>query len=402
MRYKIYFALLLTSIFLGGILAATGHDGLAIGAMGAAAVVAALLYRSAVKPMEAVRNGMDLLRSQDFASRLRYVGQADADRAVELFNGMMQAMKTERLRNLEQNAFLSKLVEASPMGIAVCDMDRNIIETNPAFRVLEYDGLGEALEHLEEGHQATVRAPGGEILRLSRMFFMDRGFKRIFFLVELLTDEIMKAETAMFHKIVRTMGHEVNNTLGGVVSMLESLAEMHADDMFVVEAIGSCRASCLALRDFVKAYSDIVKLPEASLSEINPRELLHGIEGFLKAMCAPGITLEIDASEANPIMADAMLLERVIVNAVKNSVESIGAGQGTVKILAAGKRIEIIDNGPGIKPENASNVFTPFFSTKNADRGLGLMLISDILRKHKARYSLSTRPDGLTALTMEF
>lgn len=103
-----------------------------------------------------------------------------------------------------------------------------------------------------------------------------------------------------------------------------------------------------------------------------------------------------------PVSADTTLLERVLVNAVKNSVESIGKAEGHIIIRSAGRVIEIIDNGAGISPENASRIFTPFFSTKQPDRGLGLMLIADILRKHKADFILATGDDGLTRLRIEF
>ena len=66
------------------------------------------------------------------------------------------------------------------------------------------------------------------------------------------------------------------------------------------------------------------------------------------------------------------------------------------------EKLEIVDDGRGISPENAANIFTPFFSTKRAERGLGLMLISDILRKHKAEFSLATGNDGLTRFSIIF
>lgn len=83
--------------------------------------------------MNAIRSGMDLLRCQDFASRLRKVGQKDADEVVALYNSVMSNMKAERLKNLEQDSFLSKLIEASPMGIAICKLDGSI-ETKNGFQ----------------------------------------------------------------------------------------------------------------------------------------------------------------------------------------------------------------------------------------------------------------------------
>lgn len=61
---------------------------------------------------------MELLKEQDFSSRLRKVNQADADRIVDVFNRMMAQLKEERLRVREQNNFLDLLIQASPMGLS--------------------------------------------------------------------------------------------------------------------------------------------------------------------------------------------------------------------------------------------------------------------------------------------
>lgn len=101
-----------------------------------ALIVIILIYNAAVGPLKAVQNGVYLLRAQDFSSRLKRTGQAEADKVASLFNGLMDTLRAERLKNLEQENFLGKVVEASPMGIAICDFDGNISETNPAWREL--------------------------------------------------------------------------------------------------------------------------------------------------------------------------------------------------------------------------------------------------------------------------
>ena len=232
---------------------------------------------------------------------------------------------------------------------------------------------------------------------------MDRGFRRPFFLVERLTDEIMKAETDIFNKIVRTMGHEVNNTLGGVVSVLETLAVINSGDPEISAAIGSCRKSCLNLGDFVKGYSDVVKLPDPDLSPVDLNEFVTGAMPFLSEMCPGNITLSADLCPGNAtVMIDSMLIHRVVVNAVKNAVESIGDRPGIIIISTGPASLVITDNGKGISEADAQRIFTPFFSTKHADRGLGLMLISDILRRHHADFSLTTGSDCLTRMSISF
>lgn len=399
--------------FVFAALAAVASGVLAIAGAGLWAAVCAavsllcmlMIYSSISLQMRTIRNGMDLLRSQDFASCLRPVGQAEADEMVVLYNTLMSNMKAERLKNLEQNDFLRKLIDASPLGIAICNLDGDIESTNPAFEALRSPQMLETLAALpQEGGECTLRTGGVQVLRCSRHYFMDRGFQRPFFLVERLTDEIVRAETAVFHKIVRTMGHEVNNTLGGVISVLETMHDIHAGEAIVAETLDSCRTSCTNLSEFVRGYSEIVKLPEPELRTLDLDTFVSDAIPFLNRICSGNIELccELKAG-GTTVAADAMLLQRVLVNAVKNSAESIGSGTaGRIVLRTAPRRLIVEDNGAGISAEAASRLFTPFFSTKRADRGLGLMLVADILRKHKAAFTLATDEDGLTRLTIDF
>lgn len=391
--------------------AATAAAVLAFAASPAAAAVCcavtlialAMVWRSTATPMRAIRTGMDLLRSQDFASRLRHTGQKDADEVVDLYNTVITGIKSERLKNLEQENFLARLVEVSPMGIAICSLDGEIERINPAFDRLSSPVLLSALASLPDEGQITIRPEASQVLRCSRLSFMDRGFRRPFYIVERLTDEIMKAETDIFNKIVRTMGHEVNNTLGGVISVLETLSIIHSEDAEICAAIGSCRTSCLSLSDFVKGYSDVVKLPDPELKPVGLNEFVTASLPFLTEMCPGNITLSADLHHDQPtVMIDSMLIHRVLVNAVKNAVESIGDAPGEITVSTGPFSLTVTDNGKGISETDAQRIFTPFFSTKRADRGFGLMLISDILRRHRADFSLTTGPDRLTRLSISF
>lgn len=372
-------------------------------------LVTALLAQAVHSPLKAVQNGMYLLREQDFSSRLRPIGQADADMVVEVYNSVIDSMRAERLKNLEQNRFLSQVVDASPLGVAICDFDGRIVQTNRAWEKMQSPRLAKAIDSISDGTTGTVRVADSLIVRISRLWFMDKGFRRRFILVEKLTDEIVAAEKQMFNTIVRTIGHEVNNSLGSVMSVLESLEEMHAGDPLTADAITSCSASCANLVGFVRGYADIVKLPAPVPEQVDLHEWLMRLRPTLQALVAGrGITLEMNLGEGEaPSRIDPMLMERVLVNIVKNAAESIGdekKGVITVSLAAvtepdtpACHLLSVTDNGKGISPEASKKLFTPFFSTKNPDRGLGLMLVTDILRAHRSRFSLSTSPE--TSLT---
>lgn len=375
----------------------------------ASLITTALLARAVHTPLKAVQNGMYLLREQDFSSRLRPIGQADADMVVEVYNSVIDSMRAERLKNLEQNRFLSQVVDASPLGVAICDFDGRIVQTNRAWEKMQSPRLAKAIDSISDGTTGTVRVADSLIVRISRLWFMDKGFRRRFILVEKLTDEIVAAEKQMFNTIVRTIGHEVNNSLGSVMSVLESLGEMHAGDALAVDAITSCSTSCANLVGFVRGYADIVKLPAPVPEPVDLNEWLMRLRPTLQALVTGrGITLEMNLGEGEaPSRIDPMLMERVLVNIVKNAAESIGdekKGVITVSLAAvtepdtpACHLLSVSDNGKGISPEASKKLFTPFFSTKNPDRGLGLMLVTDILRAHRSRFSLSTSPE--TSLT---
>ena len=107
--------------------------------------------------------------------------------------------------------------------------------------------------------------------------------------------------------------------------------------------------------------------------------------------------MEFCCEDTTSVKADTVLLEQVMVNVVKNAVESIGdRPDGRVKVSVGGSpvKIEVVDNGGGISPEASRHLFAPFFSTKPGGRGLGLMFVADILEKHGCAFSLRTDPDG--------
>lgn len=102
-------------------------------------IVLFYFYRKVVKPLNSIASGMDLLREQDFSSRLASVGQAEADRIVEMFNRMMDQLKNERLRLREQNHFLDLLINVSPMGVIILTFDEQISMLNAAALLGFYD-----------------------------------------------------------------------------------------------------------------------------------------------------------------------------------------------------------------------------------------------------------------------
>ena len=119
----------------------------AYAALGTALVSLGLLYRSVVMPSIAASRGLELIASQDFNNFLAKTGERNADKVVALFNAIIDKLRNERLRNIEQESFLQLLIEASPMGVAMLDFDGKVAMANKSF--LSITGIASEAEIAE-------------------------------------------------------------------------------------------------------------------------------------------------------------------------------------------------------------------------------------------------------------
>ena len=379
-------------------------------------------YRKIVKPLNSIGSGMELLREQDFSSRLSPVGQYEADRIVNVFNRMMEQLKNERLRLREQNNFLDLLIKASPMGVILTTLDEDLSELNPMAQkmlgVRQEDVLGKKMNEIDsplaaelanvpKGETATVRLNDSNIYRCTHSSFIDRGFQHPFFLIESLTDEVMKAEKKAYEKVIRMIAHEVNNTTAGITSTLDTVeqalsAEEGMDD--ICDVMRVCIERCFSMSRFITRFADVVKIPEPTLTPVDLNDLAFTCKRFMEGMCVDrNIKLRLEIDETlKEVKMDASLFEQVLVNIIKNAAESIEKdGEIIVRTLSPAT-IEVVDNGKGISKEVEAKLFSPFFSTKPNGQGIGLFFIREVLMRHGCTFSLRTYADGLTRFRILF
>lgn len=379
-------------------------------------------YRKIVKPLNSIGSGMELLREQDFSSRLSPVGQYEADRIVNVFNRMMEQLKNERLRLREQNNFLDLLIKASPMGVILTTLDEDLSELNPMAQkmlgVRQEDVLGKKMNEIDsplaaelanvpKGETATVRLNDSNIYRCTHSSFIDRGFQHPFFLIESLTDEVMKAEKKAYEKVIRMIAHEVDNTTAGITSTLDTVeqalsAEEGMDD--ICDVMRVCIERCFSMSRFITRFADVVKIPEPTLTPVDLNDLAFTCKRFMEGMCADrNIKLRLEIDETlKEVKMDASLFEQVLVNIIKNAAESIEKdGEIIVRTLSPAT-IEVVDNGKGISKEVEAKLFSPFFSTKPNGQGIGLIFIREVLMRHGCTFSLRTYADGLTRFRILF
>lgn len=378
-------------------------------------------YRRVVKPLQIIGNGMELLREQDFSSRLSNVGQSEADHIVNIFNRMMEQLKNERLRLREQNHFLDLVIDASPMGVLIISLDEEISQCNPmALRMLgmnmqdvkdkklsEVDSpLATELSHIPRDETRTIRLNDANIYKCTHSSFINHGFPHSFYLIESLTEEVIKAEKKAYEKVIRMIAHEVNNTTAGITSTLDTIEDAlteieHTED--IREVMRVCIERCYSMSSFITRFADVVKIPEPHLSAVDLNEVVFTCKRFMEGMCTDrNIKLKLETVELPLLNIDAALFEQVLVNIIKNAAESIEHDGEIIIRTSSPAAIEIIDNGKGISKETEEKIFSPFFSTKPNGQGIGLIFIREVLSRHGCTFSLRTYADGLTRFRILF
>lgn len=436
MRIKFFFFILVLFLLgLGGMLVylLSGKPSLYLyvleGLIGFILIYLIVFYNKIVKPMNTIGSGMELLRDQDFSSRLSRVGQYEADRIVNIFNRMMEQLKNERLRMREQNHFLDLLIQASPMGVIILTMDDEVSQLNPmavkmlgvrmeeamAKRLDQMDSpLAAELSSIPKDETAVVRLNDANIYKCTHSSFIDRGFKHPFFLIERMTEEVMRAEKRAYEKVIRMIAHEVNNTTAGITSTLDTVEQALSteDDMEdICDVMRVCTERCFSMSRFITRFADVVKIPEPTLVPVQLNELVSMCKRFMEGMCNDrNIELRLECDpEVGMVRMDASLFEQVLVNIIKNAAESIegDAGengqQGEIIVrTTAPASVEVVDNGPGISKETEAKLFSPFFSTKPNGQGIGLVFIREVLSRHGCTFSLRTYNDGLTRFRILF
>jgi signal transduction histidine kinase len=351
-------------------------------------------------PMELIRTGAELISERDFTSRFVPVGQPEMDRLIEIYNAMIDRLRDERLAAEEQQQLLQKIVEASPSGIVICDFDGRVQQSNPAAqRLLSEPAVAEALPSLAPGQSRLVTLAGARKLKIWNAEFRDRGFAKTFYLLEEMTEELRLTEKTAYEKLIRMMSHEVNNSVGAVRSLLESVLryaeQIGPDDRGdFTNALTIAAARIESLNRFMSGFADVVRLPPPHPRDVTLAPIVDDIATLLRPeLDQRRIALRVDIARDETIRVDQSQFEQVIINVIRNAMESIGE-DGEIAVAFSDHAFTVGDTGRGIDPAARDELFTPFFTTKREGRGLGLTIVSEILNNHRLPFTLQNREGG--------
>lgn len=376
-----------------------------------------LLYMALIKPIDLMQTGADAIRDKDFTIKYLKTGSSEVDKLVTVYNAMIDKLREERTSMSEQSYFLQKIMDVSPLGILICDFDEKITLANPAakklLRLPKYEEgktftkidnpIVQAIQNLDFGEAKVISINGIDKYKCQVSEVVHQGYKRKFYIVDDLSTELIQSEKEAFGRIIRMMAHEVNNSMGAVNSIIDTVVEYgfeDAKDEEYKESLTIARDRNQALAKFMDNYASILRLPEPTLKLKNLSSILKKCgQLFVPIANEKGIKIHFElAKEPVQIKVDNILLEQAISNIIKNAIEAIeGPGNIYIRSHSNPKGFTIADDGIGIPEKLKHKLFTPFFSTKPTGQGVGLMLIRDILQLHKASFSLKTNKEhGLT------
>ena len=377
------------------------------------------IYQEFIRPLQFIATGTDAIRDQDFNVKFNTTGSREMDKLIAVYNDMIDNIREERIQTQEQHYFMQKLINASPAGIIILNYDDQIAEINPqACEMLGIDAQSVMLQvlnqhphpilnklhQIEVGTSQIVAGRGIEQFKCQVSRFVHRGFQRKFVILQELSKEILEAEKRAYGKVIRMMAHEVNNSIGAINSILHSLLELYSpqikqEKQDFEHSLGVAIVRNERLNQFMKNFAEVVRLPAPHLESIALNPLLRNLGHLMEAQAKQrNVRLTWALSEEEVyITADTQQIEQLLVNVIKNALESIHEN-GIIQISTTHqpKTLVIADDGAGIAPEVAERLFTPFFSTKAEGQGVGLTLVREILLNHGAQFSLKTEADGWT------
>ena len=382
-----------------------------------------LLYSALIKPIDLMQSGTDAIADKDFSVKYLKTGSKEVDKLVDVFNFMIDNLREERTYMSEQSYFIQNLLEVTPMGTVILDLDGKLSNVNPAALDIlnisrDYEGktlmdfpseLITEIVNQKVGETQMISINGVDKYKCRVQEVIHQGFKRRFILIDDLSSEILQLEKKAFGRIIRMMAHEVNNSMGAVNSILDTVVEYGFDDdrdPELKESLQIAMERNSGLAKFMDNYASILRLPQPNKQGVDLCRLLKKCgQLYTPIASAKDISISFEfAEEAVSVLADAVMLEQAVSNIIKNAIESIDEdGDIIISCQAHPLGFTISDNGAGIPAEKEHLLFTPFFSTKPTGQGVGLMLIREILQSHETDFSLKTdRATGWTSFSVKF
>lgn len=326
----------------------------------------------------------------------------------EALNRIRRIMEKTRHDLMERERYYEQIINAVSTGIMVVDERGSVLQHNEAaLRLLGVEVLtfeSQVKEKLASEdfsvRQTTVRLspqPGGS------------GAVRIIAFSD-IRSELSTREIESWTKLIRVLTHEIMNNVAPITSLSETLSKKAADGE-IKEGLAVINGTGRQLLSFVDNYRRLTLIPK-------PQPKLFYVKPFLERMVALAeAQRNADFSISFPppqggdgggpallLYADESLVSHVVTNLLKNAIEA----EATAIDISAYTTdddavcIDISNNGKPIPPEEARQIFVPFFTTKPTGSGIGLSISQQIMKQSGGSIELVASDTAKTLFRLRF
>jgi two-component system nitrogen regulation sensor histidine kinase NtrY len=372
-----------------------------------------VLHENLVYPLRTISNIITALREEDYSLRGRNARRHDALGEVMIeVNALAHLMESRKLEAVEAAALLRAVLAQIDAAIFAFDAGDRLQLVNPAGeRLLATPRerlLGRSAEELEVADLLAADAPatidrtfagGAGRWDVHRSSFRERGVPHRMLVIADITRALREEEVEAWRRIVRVLGHELNNSLAPIKSIATSLEQLVSreelpedwrDDISRGMRVIGSRTE--ALTRFTRAYAQLARLPDPRKRDVRVSALAQRV-----AALETRVRVQVSGPDA-VIRADEDQLEQLLINLVKNAAD---ATRNHVAIHwtdanGDGFTLRVEDDGPGVS--GTANLFVPFFTTKPTGSGIGLFLSRQIAEAHGGSLTLTNRPDASGAV----
>jgi len=370
------------------------------------------LKQRIVRPLQTLSNILAAIREGDYSIRGRRAAMGDALGEVMLeVNDLGQTLREQRIGALEANALLRTVMAEIDVAVFAFDGEQRLRLVNragerllaqPSTRLLRRTSseLGLAAcfgrEEGEGPHTMQMVFPGGfGRWDIRHSTFREGGAQHQLLVLTDLSQTLREEERTAWQRLLRVLGHELNNSLAPIKSVAGSLADLLAlqprptdwgDDMHRGLEVISSRADSLAR--FIESYSKLARLPQPRFEPLNIGSLVQRVVSL-----ETRLPVNVVAGPDLVIKGDDVQLEQLLINLVRNAVDASMETKGNVGVgwIQSNGQVElwISDEGPGLA--STANLFVPFFTTKAKGSGIGLVLSRQIAEAHGGTLTLENR-----------
>ena len=383
-------------------------------------VLTLALLDQIVRPLQTLSNVVGALREEDYSFRARGATPNDAmgELALEI-NALADILADQRLQTIEATALLRRVVEEIDAPLFAFDPDHVLRLVNAAGeRLLQQPAarlLGKTAAELElnacfEAANETLvalpySAPNARWM-LRKSSFRQSGVPHTLIVLSDVSRALREEERSAWQKLIRVLGHELNNSLAPIISIAGSLSSRlplselpEAQNADFQRGLGIIESRTAALHRFLQSYRRLAQMPSPTLQPVEVRPLIERVTAL-----ETRLPVEISPGPDLILMIDPDLIEQMLINLVRNAVdaalEQAQSAQGGDAPNACmrweqvnGKiTLMVEDNGIGLL--NPSNAFVPFYTTKPGGSGIGLVLSQQIAEAHGGAIELANRPDA--------